>query len=208
MARPKIVFTEALAERAQADLGALDSNRVAFKLRAIVSAAKHPVGQVAEIMGVAAETVWRWGVAYAEQGVGALCPKPKKPRASKLSKEQKGLALKWIDESRAPSGRHAHWTLEKLRQAFIDEFEVALTANAIWVWLRKEGKKLKVPRPKHYKADEAAQEGFKKNGRASERQPGCHSLLFRRGTLRQPAIFRKILGNERRAPHRESEDRL
>ena len=208
MARPKIVFTEALAERAQADLDALDSNRAAFKLRAIVSATKHPVAQAAEIMGVAAETVWRWGAAYAEQGVGALCPKPKKPRASKLTKEQKAQALKWIDEAKAPSGRHAHWTLEKLCQAFIDEFNVELSINAIWAWLRKEGKKLKVPRPKHYKADEAAQEAFKKNRRASGKEPGRHSLLFRRRALRQPAVSREVLGHEGRAPSGQGKDRL
>ena len=162
MARPKLVFTEALALRAQADLDTLDRNRVAQKLRAIISAVKYPVSQVAEISGVATETVWRWATAYAKGGIEGIYPKAKKSRRSKLTAKQKDEALRWVDGSKTPEGKYVHWTLEKLRQAFIDRFKVTLSVNAIWTWLRKEGRKLKVPRPKHYKADAVAQEEFKK----------------------------------------------
>jgi len=169
MARPKAGFMEGLAEQAQSDLDAMDSKGLAVKLKAIIAASKHKVETVADIMGVGKQSVCRWAKRYREEGLEGLHPKPKKPRSSKLSKEQKEQVLKWLDGSKTPSGRHAHWTLAKLRQAFIDEFSVVLSINAIWEWLRKEGKKLKVPRPKHYKADGAAQEEFKKKRRSLQK---------------------------------------
>ena len=162
MARPKASDLGCLAERAQADLAALDNGKAVLKLRAIVAVSAHPFETAAEILGVTVQSICNWIKAYRAGGLERLYPKAKRPKPSKLSEEQKAQALKWLDAAKTPGGRHAHWTLEKLRQAFIDEFGTELSINAIWVWLRKEGKKLKVPRPKHYKADEAAQEEFKK----------------------------------------------
>jgi transposase len=163
MARPKFVFSEGLAERAKADLDTLDRNEVAMKLRAIISAAKMPIGQVAEVLGVAAETIWRWATAYSRSGLDGLRQKPKKPKPAKLDPERKAKVLSWVDAGKTPDGEDGHWTLEKLRQAILDEFGVTLSLNAIWVWLRKEGRKPKVPRPRHHQADAQAQEDFKKN---------------------------------------------
>jgi transposase len=162
MARPKSVFTKALAERAQADLDALGRDKAADRLWAIICAAKFPLDQVAEVSRVSAETIWRWAVAYTKGGVEGLAPKPKKPKPSKLAPGQKETVLRWIDEARTPKGKHAHWTLEKLGQAISAEFGVCLSANAIWAWLRNEGMKPKAPRPRHYEADGQAQEEFKK----------------------------------------------
>jgi transposase len=171
MARPKSFITEELAERALADLKALDRDRVAQKLRAIASAAAIPVAHVAMVLGVAVETVWRWAKAYADGGVEGLSLRPGRGRPPKLSPEQRGTVLGWIDGARAPGGGCAHWTLEKLRQAVADEFGADLSLNALWAWMRREGRGLVVPRPRHRKADAAAQEAFKKNGRGSERRP-------------------------------------
>ena len=169
MARRKPAFLDELAERAQADLKTVDRQRAAFKLNAIMAVTRHTAEKVADVMGTAPQTIWRWAKAYREEGLSGLQPKPKRPKPSKLSEEQKAQALKWLDESKTPGGRHAHWTLEKLRQAFIDEFKVELGTTTIWTWLCKEGRKLKVPRPKHYKADGAAQEEFKKKRRRSRK---------------------------------------
>ena len=163
MARPKSFFSSELAMRAKADLDALDHHGVIQKLRAIISASKVSTTIVAEVLGVAAETVWRWAKAYGNDGVEGLYPKPRKTKRSKLTPAQKEDVLAWVDERRTPEGKGVHWTLERLRQAIADEFNVTLGINTIWVWLRKENRKIKVPRPKHYKADEVAQEDFKKN---------------------------------------------
>lgn len=162
MARGKPEFLDGVAERARTDLKTVDRSRVAFKLNAIVAVTRHTAEKVADIMSVAPQTIWRWVRVYKEEGLSGLQTKPKRPKPSKLTKEQKRQVLKWLDEARTPDGRHAHWTLEKLRQALADEFSVELGTTTIWTWLRKEGKKLKVPRPRHYKADAEAQDTFKK----------------------------------------------
>jgi transposase len=163
MARPKAVFLDELAERARADLETLDQYKVSIKLQAIISAVKYPVGVVAEIIGVAAETVWRWAKTYQKEGLDGLYPKVRAPKPSKLTQAQKDAALAWIDECKTAKGESIHWTLERLRQAMTDEFGVTLGINTIWVWLRQEKRTLRVPRPRHYEADEQAQEDFKKN---------------------------------------------
>ncbi len=162
MGRPKTIFTTELASRAQADLDALDHHGIIQKLRAIIAASKNPISTVSDVIGVADETIWRWAKAYKKEGIEGLYPKPKRPKPSKLNEEQKQQVLCWIDERKTPDGRDVHWTLERLRQAIADQFGQSLGINTIWVWLRKEGRKLKVPRPHHYQADPKAQEAFKK----------------------------------------------
>ncbi len=168
MSRPKFIFSAELASKAQADLEALDRHGVVQKLRAIVSASKHPVAMVAEILGVAPETIWRWAKAYTTEGVQGLYSKPRRAKSSKLSPAQKEQVLGWIDESKTPDGKEIHWTLERLRQAVIDRFGVTLGLNTLWVWLRKENRKPKAPRPRHYKGDSASQEAFKKTPHSAE----------------------------------------
>jgi len=163
MARPKAAFMKKLTEAAQADLDIIDNKGVAVKLKAIIAASKHKTEFVSDVMGVATQTLWRWVKIYKEEGVGGLYPKPRRAKPSKLTLEQKKEVLLWIDEARTPKGKHAHWTLEKLRYVITEEFGVTLGINTIWVWLRKEGRKLKVPRPKHYQSDKQVQEDFKKN---------------------------------------------
>lgn len=162
MARPKSVFSPELAKRAQADLDALDQHGIIQKLRAIVTASKIPIATVAAVLGVATETIWRWAKAYERGGLEGLAPKKRKAKATKLNSSQKVEVLAWVDECKTHEGRAIHWTLERLRQAIIDHFGIVLGVNTIWVWLRKENRKLKVPRPRHAKGDEQAQEAFKK----------------------------------------------
>ena len=58
--------------RAKADLDALDHHGVIQKLMAIISASKVSTAIVAEVLGVAAETVWRWAKSYGNDGVEGL----------------------------------------------------------------------------------------------------------------------------------------
>jgi len=170
MARPKAGFLKNLAERAQSDLEIIDNQKIALKLQAIIAMTKHPVETVAEIMGVTAQSIWRWAAVYKENGVEGLYPKPKRPKPSKLTLAQKTETLSWIDTCKTAKGEHTHWTLERLRHAITEEFGITLGINTIWVWLRKEGRKQKVPRPRHYEADREAQEDFKKTSGANQRK--------------------------------------
>jgi len=170
MARPKSVFLEDLAVRAQSDLNSLKDSKIALKLKAIIAATTHPIATVAEIFGVAAETIGRWGISYRKEGPEGLYPKPRRPKPSKLTSVQKSEILYWLDAGKTAQGEYIHWTLERLRYAISETFGVTLGINTIWVWLRKENLKLKVPRPQHYKADKQAQEAFKKTLYSDERK--------------------------------------
>ena len=166
MARPKSVFSPSLAATAKADMASLADHKIHQKLQAIVAATSFPIETVAQVMGVAAESIWRWAKAYKKDGLPGLYPQPKKPKPSKLTPAQKKEVLVWIDECRKPAGEQMHWTLERLRHAIMEEFGVRLGITSIWVWLRRENRALKVPRPRHTKADLHAQETFKKTSRA------------------------------------------
>ena len=169
MARPKSVFSDALAASAKADMDLLDNHKILQKLQAIVATVSWPIETVAQVMGVAAETIWRWAKAYRKEGLEGLYPKPKKPKTSKLTPAQKAAVLAWIDGRTNSAQKWMHWTLERLQYAIMQEFGVTLGITSIWVWLRRENRVLKVPRPRHAKADVQAQEAFKKTPRNSNR---------------------------------------
>ena len=162
MARPKTVFSESLAASAKADMASLKHHKILQKLQAIVAATSFPMEIVAQVMGVAAESIWRWAKAYQKNGLEGLYPQPKKPKSSKLTPAQKENVLAWIDERKNPAGEQVHWTLERLQYAILQEFGVTLSIPSIWSWLRRENRALKVPRPQYAKADIQAQEAFKK----------------------------------------------
>jgi transposase len=153
MARPKPVFTEELAGRAEADTGAPDGGGAVQKPKATAAVARLPAE--------AAGTVQRWAVAYARDGVAGPRRKGDGPRPSKLDAGQRATVLSWLEMEKTAKGEVVHWTLEGLRAAIAGEFGVGICANAIWVWLRKEGWRQKVPRPRRHAADAAAGARFR-----------------------------------------------
>ncbi len=166
MARPKPADMRELAERAQRDLDAIDGKRLAVKLKSIRAAASSPVALVADVMEVTVQSILRWIAEYRGGGLDALRPAPKAPRRSKLGDAQKEAVLSWLRSCRTARGEETRWTLDGLRAAIAEEFGVTLARNTIWVWIRKEGQRQMVPRPRHHQADTAAQEDFKKKRRS------------------------------------------
>jgi hypothetical protein len=115
LGRPKVIFSEGLADRARADLEAQDHPEVIKKLQAIISASKHPVIVVADIFHVTTQSLREWGRAYQKDGVVGLHRKKKRPKPSKLDRFQKDEVLSWVDECKTAGGEAVHWTLERLR---------------------------------------------------------------------------------------------
>jgi transposase len=163
MARPKTIFTPELAQKAQADLSATKDEKIRKKLGAIISGVKFQINELAEILRVNPGTIRTWAKVYAQEGLDGLYHKPRRPKRSKLSIDQKNIVLSWMDSGKNSKGEATHWTLPKLRLAIQDEFGITLGINTIWVWLRKSGRKLKVSRPRHPKANPKAQDDDKKN---------------------------------------------
>ena len=80
------------AEREQLAAIAADRNRPRKHIEraqiVLASADRHPVQQVAQIIGVSRSTVWRWQQRFAESGIdGLLCDKTRKPGKAPIAAE-------------------------------------------------------------------------------------------------------------------------
>jgi len=154
MARPKTLFTKEMTERAWNEREGLrkhdemDKIEAVVKLSAIAAASRNPeeVEMITRIFRVTTQTLWRWGVAYKKDGMEGLYTKPKKPKPSKLTPEQKAEVFSWVKARKTADGKDVRWTLKTLRTAISDRFGVTLSINTISIWLQKEELNLKALR--------------------------------------------------------------
>jgi len=163
MARPAQLVTPEVVESAAAALAEVPQGKLAIQLRAISSCGQYPQQDVAAIVGVSRQTLWRWIRQFRAGGVATLRDQPKGHRPAKLSAGQLAHIATWLDTSQLPDGTPVHWTLERLQQAIATEFAVHITLMPLWRHVRQLGFRLKQPRPHHRKADPDQQERFKKN---------------------------------------------
>lgn len=140
MARPKTLPFAAWAQRAQADMETLEHYRVFQKLQAVILSGSLPLSTVAQGMGVAPQTVWRWVKAYGENGMAGLLPKTRAPRKTKLNMPQKLCIKAWLHTQTNAVGEPTQWTLEKLQRAILKEYGIRLGITTLWTWLRQETK--------------------------------------------------------------------
>jgi len=183
MARKKAPDMADLAAKAEADLkllkdpkariegdgvhkpptGPNQRHKLMDKLKVISACATLRYEDVAKCMKVSTPSMCSWLKQYREQGLHGLCDLIPPPRQGKLSSEQKETVRDWIRRGVTPKGDPCTWTLERVSGAILDEFGVTMTTSPIWRWFRKEGIKLRVLRPQHYKAaDEETKEKFRK----------------------------------------------
>jgi transposase len=163
MPRPKEVIDIDLVQRAKEALNNVPDHKICLRLQAIISSARHPLHLVTDVLGTSRVSLWRWTKRFSSQGVAGLIDAPKGHKPPKLNQEQRHQVACWLEEGRTSQGETIHWTLAKLKTAIITEFGVHLSQAALWHMVRQLGFKQKVPRPRHSKADNQAQESFKKN---------------------------------------------
>lgn len=163
MPRPKELLHDDLVQRAKEALNKVPDHKICLRLQAIISSAQHPLHLVATILGISRVSLWRWIKRFSSQGVAGLSDAAKGHKPPKLNQEQRQQVVRWLEEGRTSHGEPIHWTLAKLQTAIFTEFKVHLSQAALWHMVRRWGFKQKVPRPRHAKADESAQEIFKKN---------------------------------------------
>jgi len=163
MARPKAVIDATVAEKAEAALKDLPNCKVCIRLKAIISSARYPISLVSSVLGTDRTTLWRWIKRFTAKGISGLADEPKGHKPPKLGREQRQRVAEWLEESRNSQGESIFWTLSKLMQAIEAEFGISLGKTATWDLVHQLGFRQKVPQPRHAKADEQAQESFKKN---------------------------------------------
>ncbi|MEM4407986.1 MAG: helix-turn-helix domain-containing protein [Candidatus Caldarchaeum sp.] len=113
--------------------------RLRLKLRAILSCQRHSLRDVAEIIGVSRQTLWRWIKRFREEGPEGLQDRPRGHRKPKLSPIQFEQIASWIEKGRDPNGFPISWTLAKLRDEIEKHFGVRMGITPIWRWMRKNG---------------------------------------------------------------------
>ena len=106
--------------------------RVVIKLKAIVSSRTYPIKEVAEVFGIARQTLGNWIPAYRKQGVMGLVDKPRGHRLSKLSPAQCAEAGRRLEHAQSPDGQPCHLTLEAVHHANAVRWGVPLGITQKW----------------------------------------------------------------------------
>lgn len=162
MSRPKVLVDPATAEKAEACLSSIRDAKLVVQLKAILAVSDQPVDQVAKILRVSRRSIFRWVHRLKEGGAEALRDRPKGHRRSKLNDEQKAAVEHWVVTGQTAQGEPILWTVEKLRLAIAQEFHILPGKTPLWRFLKKMNLAPRRPRPRHAKADPAAQSAFKK----------------------------------------------
>jgi transposase len=117
----------------------------------------------AETCGMDRQTLRDWVHRYNAEGLTGLANRPSPGRRSRLSEDQKAELADWVDAG--PDPEHdgvVRWRRRDLQRRIEREFGVVMHERSVGKQLRALGLRRLVPRPKHPKADPAAQEAFKK----------------------------------------------
>jgi transposase len=149
--------------QAEADFKQLPDGKIAQRLLAIIAAGHdRRLGEVAEVFRVTRQSVAQWIKAYKASGVSGLTDRPKGHRRKRLSPKQEEIIQGWLERSEDADGAPIHWTAETLQAAIGEAFAIQLGRTRVWQLMHAWGFRLKQPRPRHAKADAAAQEALKK----------------------------------------------
>ena len=165
MGRPKTLLTDSIYNNIVSDLKKIPNSDLIFKLTALKAASFNKQSEVAKMYDISRATLQRWAFLYTKYGIEGLKPKPRGHNPSKLTVAEKEIIKQWIISCKDSSGRQVHWTLMRLKQEILNNFDKNVGKTPLWLSLKSMGLSLKKPRPKHYKSDKEKQEEFKKNSR-------------------------------------------
>jgi transposase len=134
-----------------------------------------PRAEAAQNCGMDRQTLRNWIIRYNEQGVSGLSDQPHGGGPSaKLTDEEKAVLAGWVRRGPDPAEDGVvRWRLCDLRQLILARFFVVLDERSISRILNKLGFRHISVRPRHPRADAAAQRAHKKlRGVGLGRGPG------------------------------------
>ena len=117
----------------------------------------------ARAAGMDRQTLRDWVHRYNGEGVEGLRDRPRSGRPPQLKPEHIAELEQWVEAGPdvAVDGV-VRWRCVDLRDRLAERFEVALSERSVARILNKRGFRRLSARPRHPKADEAAQDAFKK----------------------------------------------
>ena len=147
-----------LRRRAAAERDALRRDRYRAVLLALDGG---EAAEIAAALGRSRRSVQAWAYAYRDGGVGAVQPRPRPGRPTKLPRAREAELAARLDAGPTPAdgvcalrGRDVAGILER-------EFGVTYTLDGAYALLRRLGYSCLMPRPRHEKADPAERERFR-----------------------------------------------
>jgi transposase len=113
--------------------------------------------------GMDRQTLRDWVHRYNEEGLAGLAGRKHTGRPPKLTAAQKEQFLAWVEAGPAASGRKiVRWRCKDLGEELAARFGVVLHERTVGKLLNALGYRRLSARPQHPKANEEAQEAFKK----------------------------------------------
>lgn len=113
--------------------------------------------EIADFLGVAARSVWRWVAAFRRCGYRGLAARPVPGRPPQVSHTQEKVVLRWL---RGPATEHGFatdlWTTARLTRLIADEFGVRFHPDYLGTWLRTRDQTPQKPERVPRERDDAA----------------------------------------------------
>jgi transposase len=152
--------------------------------------------EVADFLGVAPRSVYRWQAAFIRGGTAALAARPVPGRPAKLSYPQEKIVFRWLAERPTEHGFPTDlWSAARLARLIHQEFGVSFHPDHLGVWLRQRDytpqKPRRVPRERDGRAVASwLASDWPRIKRQARRRGACLMLLDESGLLMAPLLRR------------------
>jgi transposase len=152
--------------------------------------------EVADVLGVAPRSVYRWLAAFRQGGPVALAARPAPGRPAKLSYTQEKIVFRWLAQSPTELGFPTDlWTADRLAQLIERDLDVSLNPHYLCTWLRQRKYTPQKPRRVPRERDEAAVAAWlarvwPRIKTKARRDKACLMLLDESGLLMAPLLRR------------------
>ena len=136
--------------------------RAAIKLQAIISAKEHGISLTAKVFGTSRVSLTNWINKFKSDGLQGLELKIGRGRKAKTD-------AKMRDEIKEMISKNPNIIARQVKEFLLEKHDVSLSGKAANNLLKGCGFSYITPRPRHYKAEQSAQDDFKKNSKKSKR---------------------------------------
>jgi len=167
MSSPKLLSADIFL-KAEEDFKNLKDGKVAKKLLAIINYSRYTSTELSEIFKVSGRSILQWIRKYKEEGLEGLRDKRGGNYPAKLKEREWEEFLSHVIEGEDFEGKEINWTLKKMVKVLESQYGVKISEEGVRLRLYKSDIVLRRPRRRHYKANQADQESFKKNDRKSK----------------------------------------
>jgi len=146
------------------------------RVRMVVHAKQGETGEaIAQRLGYTSRAVRKWINRYNRGGLEGLKDLPRSGRPRHLEPEQEEGVRQRLDAGAQPGDGVCTLRGEDVRRILAEEFGAHYTLSGTYALLHRIGYSSLAPRPRHPKADPAAQEEFEKNSPGDGAEHALHA---------------------------------